>query len=164
MDGTILSDKIVVFPATRRSNDYWQSARIITEESITRQYRQLYNGGNFVITDIPDGTVIGDNQEFEFIINGYYVKIKDLKLLLSQMLDASDNGDADVYAIMSMETVDGFVQIANGDIGGDYWGIYFDKTEPQSGIYLNLCHFTKNGSTYTLNSINSRPTIDGGEE
>lgn len=160
MDGTILSDKIVVFPATRRSNYYWQSARTITEESITRQYRQLYNGGNFVITDISDGTVIGDNQEFEFLINGYYVKIKDLKLLMSNM----GSNENDIYAIISMETVDGFVQISAGDLGGDYYGIYFETTEPESGIYLNLCHFTKNGSTYTLNSINSRPTIDGGEE
>lgn len=160
MDGTILSDKIVVFPATRRSDAYWQSSRTITEESITRQYRQLYNGGNFVITDILDETVIGDNQEFEFLINGYYVKIKDLKLLMSNM----GSNESDVYAIISMETVDGFVQIANGDLGGDYWGIYFDTTEPQDSIYLNLCHFTKNGSTYTLNSINSRPIIDGGEE
>ena len=105
MDGTILSDKIVVFPATRRSDAYWQSSRTITEESITRQYRQLYNGGNFVITDILDETVIGDNQEFEFLINGYYVKIKDLKLLMSNM----GSNESDVYAIISMETVDGFV-------------------------------------------------------
>ena len=107
MDGTILSDKIVVFPATQRSNDYWKDSRLITEESITRQYRQLYNGGNFVITDIPDGTVVGDNQEFEFLINGYYVKVKDLKLLFSNMLSA--NGNTDVYAIIAMGTVDGFV-------------------------------------------------------
>lgn len=160
MSSTILSDKIVVFPATQRSNDYWQSARIITEESITRQYRQLYNGGNFVITDIPDGTVIGDNQEFEFLINGYYVKIKDLKTLLANM----DSASSDVYAIINVVNLNGFAQLNGGDVeGGDYQGVAFDVSSG-GDFSLNLLHFTKSGSTYTLDRINSRPTIDGGND
>lgn len=162
VDATIASDKIIVFPATKRADAYQQSSRLITEESITRQCRQLYNGGNFVITDIPNGTVIGDNVEFEFFINGYYVKVKDLKLLLGMMLSA--NGNSDVYAIATISNDSGFVQLSAGDLSNDYWGIYFDTTQPQSGTYLNLLHFTKSGTTYTLDYINNKPTIDGGDE
>lgn len=159
VDTTIASDKIIVFPATKRADAYQQSSRLITEESITRQYRQLYNGGNFVITDIPDGTVVGDNQEFEFLINGYYVKIKDLKTLLANMDSASSN----IYAIINMANLNGFAQLDGGDVEGDYQGVTFDVSSG-GDFSLNLLHFTKSGSTYTLDRINSRPTIDGGNE
>ena len=110
------SGDIAVFPVSNRGPGYNVESRLMTELNITNIVNKLVDMDGFVITDdaqLEKSTINnGSNVSFEFNINGYYFKIKDLYNFLRQKV-ADDGNEAPSYvtAYIACEETNGFKEL-----------------------------------------------------
>lgn len=142
----IASDKILVFPSTRRG-DTQRSARLVSEQSLTTLVNQLLDKDSFVITKEFDG-----NKPFEFNIHGYYFKIATGTDLLG--IATALGNPTHVWANITLEETtttpqnDTFVELKWGDDNGSYLGVDFTDGEGSGDYHLEV--LTKEGGSYDV--------------
>lgn len=117
---------------------------------------------SFVISETFDKT-----QDFEFLVNGYYVKIAPHSDEL--FIDELGNRLIDVYAVLIVDKHDENYPLLDGldDVDGNFTGVMFVQnindihldSEEKEGFYLHILHL--DGDNYTIPS-SSKKSIDGG--
>lgn len=164
--GYIASNKIEAFPAIKRSSTYQKDARLMTEESITRVFKYMYNQGvqsyqdGFVITTDPTSAT------FDFVIGGYYMSVD--MTAFKQMITNSGVSAGVVLAGITINTTDGYKELSMGDDNGEFKGVQFEMTTGTpsiTGTYkLALCSFVVSSGNVILALGRNLPLIDGGDE
>lgn len=117
---------------------------------------------SFVISETFDKT-----QDFEFLVNGYYVKIAPHSDEL--FVDDLGNRFVDVYAVLIVDKHDKNYPLLDGvdDIDGNFTGVTFVQNindiqidnDEKEGFYLHILHL--DGDSYVIPS-SSLKSIDGG--
>ena len=164
------SEDILVFPAVARANEYQRQSRLMTEESLTRYFKTMWNNGSFVISSLSD--IRGSNPDapisngtLEFVIDGYYVKVADFSKIADELGSLAE-GIYTLYAKITTSTTNGYTELNGEDNGSSkYTGVEFTTTLLQSGIILALCEIGYDpGSLFYCRSVRDYALIDGGEE
>ena len=167
------SNKITVFPtANRISNDYYRSARLLSEGNLSSIILQVLDVDSFVISE-----TLSTSENLEFDIHGYYFNI-DFQHLL-QTLDITPTDGVKIVATIDINS-DGMLRGADiTDSSGvqNYDGIHFyytlSSTVPsivinQNSTTHNLIIAVYNGSwklpeNSRVKFNNSSFKVDGGE-
>ena len=126
----MLSDKIDVFPATRRTFQSSHS-RQVTEASIAGIVNRLIDKDGFVVTNLPNNAEQQNNMMFEFNIHGYYFRAS-----LGDLVSPFNN---DVYGIITIDNgnVYEFNELVGSDENNLYKGIRFSESDPSNAILEN---------------------------
>ena len=120
----IASGNIVVFPATKRSEDYIRDSRLMSEQNLVGIINHLVDRDAFCITSNPTS-----GSPFEFNIHGYYFRVDDLDYVTSGM-------NSSVYAYIDLANTNNgnFKEISGQDEeeSGTYYytGVTFSETAP----------------------------------
>ena len=142
-DIKLSTDKITVFPVSNKPSE--PNSRLLTEYNLTHIVNRLVDKSSFVITSNDSDTIKDQTGPFEFNIEGYYVKIIDLKDLIEQFSEVTS-----IYAkigIKPSQADNNNFQELKGeeDEAGLYTGVNFTDTieaqstvEEASAIYYNL--------------------------
>ena len=152
------SSKIEVFP-TSIARPGFPYARVLTEDHILDMIRSAAPAKSYVITD-----TYSDTAPFEFVINGYYVKV-----------DASSSskhsfGGNNVYAHIFIDTTSPtHPQLYGTDDGTSFTAVKFtdSATPPVPNGLTNyephsLHLLQKSGNTFSI-PLTSHKCVDGGE-
>jgi len=153
----INSDKIIVFPSTRRGANQ-QDARLLTEKSMAGIINQLIDLDGFIITP-PEK--ISSTNSFEFNIKGYYFKVNQLK----DITDLFNTSTAlKIFGVITLDEGNGYIELmGQDDTQGNtqtsiYKGVSFsDTSSAAANTYsLQLLYRTSSSSTTWLVPENSR--------
>lgn len=167
------SEKIQIFPSSI-DREKFPYARILTEGHILDLIRSSSISSSFVLTD-----VFSLDTSFEFVINGYYVKLDATQETPHNFFK---NEDTDVYAHIYIDTTSiDHPQLCGSDqtpVGGNtkFTAVSFssDNSPSPSDVFVtngvdekNYQHFylhilTKRDSKWIIPPA-SRRTVDGGE-
>ena len=159
----LASTDIQVFPCTKRG-DNQRSARLFSEENVSRISRVLLDKQSFVITDTFDAS-----KPFEFILGGYYFKVSTGSALTNAV---SSVGDIYAKITLSGTTVgdDTYYEIYGQDASGSYQGLDLVSLNPgNSDTVKSLLLLTdsvipsSSKQKYAVENIcGDIPVIDGG--
>lgn len=137
------SNNIKVFPAVRRTSSYDPFSRLMSESTITSIINRLIDKTGFVISDS-----VSLDAEFEFSINGYYIKV----LNLGDVVSAVPQDATDIYASISLDETSAnsmvFTQLVGIDVDGVYNGVDFSTSEPNSTFSLKI--LTKENDNWVI--------------
>lgn len=136
----LASDKINVFPSTKRGN-VQVSARLMSESSMVDIVNRLIDTEGFVITQ---GSTLGgasvddtsplaiDTNSYEFNIFGYYFKIDKIQDITSLF----DNTIVNIYAKITtsaISAINNYIELMGQDVNDVYEGVVFEgKTSNQT--------------------------------
>lgn len=139
------ASKIDVFPVSveRPSKP---EAQLLTEDHVSNIVRSIVDFPSYVITEDYDGT------ELEFILYGYYVKLK-----LDEGFSFSSVGNSDIYALLYLNTA----SPDNPILWGADSGLPEDKTPPE---YRGITFTTKSSFDSKGNFIGDAPPLLGDEK
>lgn len=167
----VSSNKIKVFPSTRRGADY-RSSRLLAEQGLVSIINQLVDYPAFVITSAysdAEGTL-------EFNIGGYYfcVDVQEVKTKIG-------GEPNEIWAKITLDTTvisgDNFVELFGQDeqSGNDtiFTGVDFTSSDPGADVKLKLKLLEKDsGGNYAIpvksqlrfnaDQVFSDLTVDGG--
>lgn len=152
------SNKIEVFP-TCIERPGFPYARVLTEDHILDMIRSAAPAESYVVTD----TYV-DSAPFEFVINGYYVKVNATASAKHSF------GGNNVYAHIFIDTTSPtHPQLYGTDNGTSFTGVAFTNSETlavPTGL-TNYEHHVlhilqKSGSTFSI-PLTSHKCVDGGE-
>lgn len=152
------SDKIEIFP-TSIARPNFPYARVLTEDHILDMIRSAAPADSYVITE-----TYSDSEPFEFIINGYYVKLN------ASISNKHSFGGNNVYAHIFLDTSSpSHPQLYGTDDGDSFTGVQFTDTasiEAPTGLEdyerVTLHILKKVGSTFVVPRT-SLKCFDGGE-
>lgn len=152
------SSKIEVFP-TSIERPGFPYARVLTEDHILDMIRSAAPTESYVITD-----TYADSAPFEFVINGYYVKVNATASAKHSF------GGNNVYAHIFIDTTSPtHPQLYGTDNGTSFTGVAFtDSATPTVPTGLtnyehHVLHILqKSGSTFSI-PLTSHKCVDGGE-
>lgn len=162
------TEKIKVFPATRRANKQ-VNARLLTEESISSITRRLIDTDGFVITKESENGHLNAKEEFAFDIYGYTFTLERLSDL-PFYADIQDPNVKDIYAYILIQHGGSYSELVGNDVQNDmlnqdwlnnnnvweYRGVSFCLTEPDETTitsetttlhYIHLLHKNTGGSS-----------------
>lgn len=154
----IKSESIKIFPLAKpRSKD--SSSRLFYEDNIANIIRQVTSGNGFIINAPTTLSTYNGyyrvNQDLEFNIYGYYVKITKSSNIIS-VSDTNKNGTNYNYIYAKIKLNNSTTPEINGqDDGGNYTGleILSGNTLPSdtdTEKYLKL--FTNNDNKFVIDS------------
>lgn len=142
----ISSDKIFVFPSTRRSKEQ-QTSRLFTEATIVSFINKLIDKDGFVIPqDASNPTAVNVNVPFEFNIHGYYFKVSKASDITGALSTASS-----IYANIEIDdTITNYEELSGQDNNSNYEGVEFSANDPTLGATYYLEILKKDGSDWLV--------------
>lgn len=155
---SILSQKIKVFPSTRRAsaNSLYRESRLVSEGAVVETNNRVLDKTSFVVTN-PNGAIQSD-VPFEFVIYGYHFTVNSLNDILSSIEPSLLVEGAKIYASIELDTEGGVTELVGQDTDNlgvsEYTGINFTTeipTVPVSGDTIKYLHiFTKENGAYVV--------------
>lgn len=147
---SILSEKIKVFPSTRRAagNSLYRESRLLSEGSVVDTNNRVLDNTSYVNTN--NVGAIDTAESFDFIIYGYHFTITSVNDILSTIQPSLLVDGVDIYASIEIDTEGGVSELIgqDEDDGGNsiYNGIVFSTTQPTVPVsgdvikYLKILH------------------------
>lgn len=149
MASYVASDKITVFPTTRRGS-VQQDARLFTEKSVAGIINQLVDLDSFIITSKDD---VGLDKPFEFNIRGYYFKVQRLRDITNLF---NESTSLTIYAVIYLDEGNNYTELMGQDdsMGGTnntvYKGVTFNNTPITGTNVFSLFLLSRSSSSSTV--------------
>lgn len=170
----IASSKIFAFPASKRSGNYQQKARLLREETMTKFADTLLDTDGFVITDnysLSDGkkALWTGSVDFEFYVKGYYfnlphtssgvcgaynitgttTNLNDFGKSICDMTTKTILHDT-IYANIAFQGSGDFIELVGQDIDNNFTGVVFTYEPATVERMSQITGITNISSVYSL--------------
>lgn len=140
----IESDKIKVFPSTRRAmaDPTYRESRLLSEGSMIDTNNRVLDKTSYVITDDVDSPV-STVMPLEFIIFGYHFTINSVSDILSTIESSLLVDGVNIYAWIEIDTEGGVSELIGQDEDNQYNGITFSTEIPTVPVNDGVIKYLK---------------------